>query len=350
MTSQHFGTLADGNRVDLFILTNSRGTEVRIMNYGGTIVSCRTADRDGRLEDIVLGFDSLDDYLERSRYFGCIVGRYANRIAAGKFALNGKTYTLATNNGPNHLHGGTRGFDKFAWAAEGFEDQHGSGVRLTRTSPDGEEGYPGKLDVTVTYTLNDSNALTIEYGAVTDAPTPVNLTNHSYFNLKGAGAGDILDHHLTLHASAYTPTSSTLIPTGEIASVERTPFDFRRETAIGSRIDADHVQLRHAGGYDHNFVVDGSAADLRPAADVWEPTSGRTLAVSTTQPGIQFYSGNFLTGTLKGKGGRVYAKRGGLCLETQHFPDSPNQPKFPTTILKPGERCASSTVFTFGVR
>jgi aldose 1-epimerase len=347
VTRMPFATTPAGQPVELFTLTNPHGIEVRAVTYGGIILSLRTPDRDGRLGDIVLGYDSLDGYLRETPYFGAIIGRYGNRIAGGRFTLDGRTYALATNNGPNHLHGGVRGFDKVVWAGEPLETDSAVGVVFTYTSPDGEEGYPGTLHARVSYTLTDDARLIIEYVATTDQATPVNLTQHAYFNL--AGAGDILGHELMIAAGRYTPVDSTLIPTGELASVEGTPFDFRTPTAIGARIGADHVQLKNGLGYDHNFVLDRDDPGLMHAARVVEPTSGRTLDVWTTEPGLQFYSGNFLDGSITGKGGQVYAHRTGFCLETQHFPDSPNQPAFPSTILRPGEEYRSRTVFGFGV-
>jgi aldose 1-epimerase len=277
-----------------------------------------------------------------------LIGRYANRIARGQFTLDGQSFTLATNNGPNHLHGGVRGFDKVLWNAMPAEGPEGVSLTLTRRSPDGEEGYPGSLQVSIRYLLTDHNELAIDYRATTDKPTPVNLTQHSYFNL-AADDRDILGHRLLLNASRYTPVDDTLIPTGELAGVEGTPFDFRAPAAIGDRIDDEHVQLRNGKGYDHNWVIDRTGPALERAAIVVEPASGRTMEVATTEPGIQFYSGNFLDGTAKGKGGRVYKHRTGFCLETQHYPDSPNHPDFPSTILHPGETYASRTVFTFGI-
>lgn len=354
-----FGRLPDGRAVEQFTLRNAQGVEVRAITYGAIITHLFTPDRAGRRADVVLGFDSLAGYLGRaggeSPYFGAVVGRYANRIAQGRFALDGRTYTLARNNGPNSLHGGTRGFDKVLWTPEPFESDSGAGVHFRYTSRDGEEGYPGTLQVRVTYTLTADDALVVDYEATTDEATPLNLSQHTYFNLRGTDGGsgaqpDVLDHVLTLHAAGFTPVDTTLIPTGEIAPVAGTPFDFRTPTAIGARIGQDHPQLRHGGGYDHNWVLDrGGRTGLVRAARLSEPTTGRTLEVQTTEPGLQFYSGNFLDGTLTGKGGRRYGHRTGLCLETQHFPDSPNQPRFPSTILRPGETFRSRTVFAFGV-
>ena len=342
-----FDSTPAGQAVELFTLTNPQGIEVRAITYGGIILSLRTPDRDGRLGDIVLGYDSLAGYLRASPYFGAIIGRYGNRIANGRFTLDGQTYALAANNGPNHLHGGIRGFDKVVWSAEPLETDSAVGVVFTYTSPDGEEGYPGTLRVQVTYTLADDGKLAFDYLATADRATPVNLTQHSYFNL--AGSGDVLGHELTIAASDFTPVDATLIPTGAVAPVDGTPFDFRTPTAIGARIAADHPQLANGLGYDHNFVLDREGPGLAPAARVVAPASGRTLDVWTTEPGLQFYSGNFLDGSITGKAGRVYAHRAGFCLETQHFPDSPNQPAFPSTILRPGEEYRSRTVFGFGV-
>lgn len=323
--------------------------EVRTIPYGAIVVSIRVPDRTNRIGDVVLGFDTLDGYLKANPYFGAVVGRYGNRIAKGLFAIDGTTYHLATNNGPNHLHGGIRGFDKRLWRGEPFERGGDVGVVYALKSADGEEGYPGTLDVRVTYTLTPANELTVEYDAATDRPTVLNLTQHSYFNLAGDGSGDILGHRLSIDANRFTPVDSTLIPTGEIATVEGTPFDFQQPTAVGARIDADHPQIKNGGGYDHNWVLNGSSGTLRHAARLEDPASGRTLDVSTTEPGMQFYSGNFLDGTITGKSGHVYRKRGALCLETQHFPDSPNHQNFPSTVLRPGERYRSKTVFAFGV-
>ena len=342
-----FGVTPEGDSVDVFTLANGSGVEVRAITYGGIIVSLRVPDRDGRVEDIVLGFDDLDGYLAGSPYFGAIVGRYANRIANGQFTLAGETYQLATNNGPNHLHGGVRGFDKIVWHAATLESDSGVAVIFTHTSPDGDEGYPGTLSVRVTYTLTPGNELVVDYLATTDHATPINLSQHTYFNLAGDGRRDVLEHILTVEAAGFTPVDTTLIPTGVIAPVAGTPFDFRTPTAIGARIDQEDEQLRNGGGYDHNFVLDRDGAGLGLAARVEEPTTGRVLDVYTTEPGLQFYSGNFLDGSNIGKSGRVYRHRYGFCLETQHFPDSPNQPAFPSTILRPGEEYRSRTVFVF---
>jgi galactose mutarotase-like enzyme len=348
VTRAPFGRLPDGRGVELFTLTNAHGVEVRVMTYGGIITVVRTPDRTGQLDDIVLGYDSLTGYLKDSPYFGAIVGRYANRIANGHFTLDGTTYHLAKNNGPNSLHGGLRGFDKVLWSGEPFHDDSGVGVTLRYTSRDGEEGFPGTLVARVTYALTPHDELVVDYEATSDKPTPVNLSQHTYWNLHGGG--DVLDHVLTLNAAAFTPVDSTLIPTGELAPVAGTPFDFRAPTPIGARIGQDHAQLRFGRGYDHNWVLDrGSRPGLVQAARLVEPGSGRTVDISTTEPGVQFYSGNFLDGTIRGKGGRIYTLRSALCLETQHFPDSPNHASFPSTILRPGATYRSRTVFAFGV-
>jgi aldose 1-epimerase len=349
VTRASFGKAPDGTPVDVFTLINAHGVEVRILSYGGIIQSLRTPDRTGKLDDVVLGFDDMAGYVKSSPYFGAIVGRYGNRIAKGHFTLDGKTYTLAINNPPNSLHGGIKGFDKVVWDARPFKGDSGAGVVLTHTSPDGDEGFPGTLHAKVTYTLNDDDELSIDYEATTDKATPVNLTNHTYWNLAGDGTRDILGHVLTLPASGITAVDSTLIPTGEIMPVAGTPFDFRTPTAIGARIDSPHVQIKYGRGYDHNFVLDrGGQTGLAHAAHVTEPTTGRTLDIYTTEPGVQFYSGNFLDGTVVGKGGHVYKHRFGLALETQHFPDSPNKPNFPSVILRPGQVYHTRTVFKVG--
>jgi aldose 1-epimerase len=346
VTRRVFGQMPDGTSVESFTLTNANGIEVTAIPYGAIITSLKTPDRSGRAGDIVLGFDSLDGYLKEHPYFGAIVGRYGNRIAKGQFTLDGRTYSLAKNNGPNHLHGGIKGFDKVVWTAAPVG---ANAVAFTRTSADGEEGYPGNLKVRVTYTLTDKNELVVDYLATTDKATPVNLTQHSYFNLSAGKSTDILGHELTINADRYTPVDAALIPTGELAPVEGTPFDFRKPVAIGKRIDQDHPQIANGKGYDHNWVLNRAGSGLQLAARVLDPVSGRTLEVRTTEPGMQFYAGNFLDGTLKGKGGQIYGRRSGFCLETQHYPDSPNQPTFPSTIVKPGQEYKSQTVFRFGV-
>src|SRR6266516_1667201 len=349
MTRAPFGRLPDGTAVDLYTLSNASGMDVRTMSYGAFIVSIKVPDRAGRGDDVVLGFDGLDGYLGSHPYFGAIVGRYGNRIAKGQFTLDGHLFQLATNNGPNHLHGGVKGFDKVVWQAEPFERDGRVGVVYSHTSPDGDEGYPGTLNARVTYSLSPSNEITVEYEATTDKATPLNLTQHSYFTRAGAGNGDILGHRLSMDADRVTPVDETLIPTGELAPVAGTPFDFRQPTPIGARISADNEQLHNGTGYDHNWVLNRTRAGLVPAAHLEDPATGRTLDVSTTEPGMQFYSGNFLDGTVSGKSEHVYKQRYGLCLETQHFPDSPNRASFPSPILRPGERYLSKTVFAFGV-
>lgn len=346
-----FGTTPEGVRVDRYTLTNGRGMRVRIITYGGIIQSIEVPDRRGRSANVALGFNNLTDYLERnSPYFGCITGRYANRIANGRFTLDGVTHQLAQNNGQNHLHGGNVGFDKVHWRATEIRERDVVGLALTRVSPAGEESYPGALDTTVTYRLTRDNAIRIDYRATTDAPTIVNLTNHTYFNLAGEGSGDINDHRLMLNAGRYTPVDETLIPTGALDPVAGTPMDFRRPTAIGERIRDGFEQLVIGRGYDHNYVLnrrDTSFRELELAGRVFEPTSGRVLTIRTTEPGIQFYSGNFLDGTLVGTSGRMYRQGDGFALETQHFPDSPNQPAFPSTVLRPGQTYQTSTTYEF---
>ena len=341
-----------GTPVDEVTLKNSHGVELHAISYGGIITSLKVPDRAGKPGDIVLGFDKPESYWADPPppFFGAIVGRYGNRIGKGKFTLDGKPYSLATNNGVNHLHGGNKGFDKVLWAIATKDAPEGSQAIFSRTSKDGEEGYPGNLQVRVTYTLTEKNELIVDYHATTDKATPVNLTQHSYFNLAGEGSGDILGHQLTIDADRYTPVDDTLIPTGELAPVQGTPFDFRQPTAIGARIDQDNPQLKNGKGYDHNWVLTRKGTGLQHAARLTDPKSGRTMDVATTEPGLQFYSGNFLDGTIKGKAGHVYAHRSGLCLETQHFPDSPNKPNFPSTILQPGKAYESRTVFTFSVK
>jgi aldose 1-epimerase len=343
-----FGVTPDGTPVELFTLGNTEGMQLSVMSYGGAIVSLRVPDRNGNLDDIVLVFDSLEGYLGHSHYFGAIVGRCANRIGRGRFELDGSRYQLPINDEPHHLHGGPRGFDRVVWQCEPFSDGRGEGLALRHTSPDGDQGYPGTLTVEVRYLLHEGNELQVDFLAATDKPTPVNLTQHSYFNLAGAGRGDILDHRLSIDAEAYTPVDCTLIPTGKIAPVADTPFDFRAAVAIGARIGSPDPQLEYARGYDHNFVLRDEEPGLRHAARVMEPVTGRTLDVFTTEPGLQLYSGNQLDG-VAGRGGRRYGRHSGFCLETQHFPDSPNQPRFPSTMLRLGERYQSRTVFAFGV-
>ena len=346
-----FGAIGTGEAVDVITIDTARGAVARVATYGGILLSLHVPDREGRLDDVVLGYDDVGSYVRDSPYFGAIVGRYGNRIARGRFTLDGTTYDLARNNGPNHLHGGRRGFDKAVWTCAPFTRTGASGVVLTHTSPHGDEGYPGALDVEVTYALDDEHALTCDYRATTDRPTVVNLTQHSYFNLAGTRRDDVLNHELTLHADRYTPVDVTLIPLGTFAAVAETPFDFRTPARIGARIDDPHEQVALGGGYDHNFVLDRPAADaLRHAAHVYEPQTGRTLDVHTTEPGVQLYTGNFLDGSIRGKGGRTYGKRSGFCLETQHYPNSPNEPAFPSTVLRPGEEYRSRTVFRFGAR
>lgn len=341
MNPQDFGKTTDGTPVELYRLANSSGVEATIMTYGGTLVSLSTPDRNGRPGDIVLGFDKLEGYLGDHPYFGALIGRYGNRIAKGRFTLNGVEYKLAQNNGENNLHGGPRGFDRVVWQVRSAGPQS---LELGYLSKDGEEGFPGNLDVTVRYSLTDANELGIDYSATTDQDTVVNLTNHSYFNL--ACEGDNLGHLLRLNADRMTPVDAGLIPTGELRSVAGTPFDFRQPVAIGARIDADDEQLKLGGGYDHNFVLNRSGEGLSQVAKAVEPKTGRVLELFSTEPGVQFYSGNFI-GDMLGKGGRRYGRRSGFCLETQHYPDSPNHPSFPTTVLKPGQRYHSTTVHKF---
>lgn len=343
-----FGKTPEGQSVDLYTLTNKKGVEVAITNYGGAVVSVKVPDRNGKIADVVLGYDSLDGYVSDKAYFGAIIGRYGNRIAHGEFSLDGVTYKLAKNNGDNSLHGGTRGFNKAVWEAKEMASKEGPALQLNYLSKDGEESYPGNLKVQVVYTLTDSDQLKIEYSATTDKKTVVNLTNHSYFNLAGQGNGDILGHVLMIQAERFTPVDAGLIPTGELRRVAGTPFDFRSKTAIGARINADDEQLKLGKGYDHNWVLKGDGS-LGLAARAVEPNSGRVLEVWTTEPGVQFYSGNFLDGTARGKGGKAYEFRSGFCLETQHYPDSPNHPEFPSTVLSPGQRYHSVTIYKFSV-
>ncbi len=346
VSSRSFGKTSAGQPVTIYKLVNPKGAEVEIMDWGATIVSVKVPDKAGKLGDVVLGFDHLSDYETKSPFFGCIAGRYANRIAKGKFSLDGKDYTLATNNGPNSLHGGKVGFDKKLWKRVGAST--GASLTLEMTSPDGDEGYPGALHTTLTYTWTDANELEMHYTATTDKATVLNLTNHSYFNLGGAGNGTILDHELTLNCDTFTPTDDTMIPTGEIRPAAGTPLNFTTPHVIGARINDAYVPLTQGKGYDHNFIINGSG--MRTAALAHDPKSGRTLEVVTTEPAVQLYTGNFLDGTIVGKSGKRYPHRGGFCLETQHYPDSPNHPTFPSTVLKPGDTYKQTTVFKFGVK
>ena len=340
-----FGAMPDGTPVTLYTLRNANGVEATICNYGGIVTSLKVPDRNGKLGDVVLGYDNLAGYLKETPYFGSLIGRYGNRIAKGKFTLNGQTYTLATNNGPNALHGGLKGFDKVVWSAKPTMSPEGPALELQYVSKDGEEGYPGTLTVSAVYTLTRDNALRLDYSATTDKDTVVNLTQHSYFNL--AGKGDILGHEVMINADKYTPVDETLIPTGELPSVAGTPFDFRKATTIGARIKDDNQQLKFGGGYDHNWVIAKPMGKLALMARVLEPTTGRVLEVLSTEPGLQFYSGNFLDGTITGKGGWVYQFRNGFCMEPQHYPDSPNQPGFPSVVLKPGQVYRNTIIYRF---
>ncbi|MFT3830839.1 MAG: aldose epimerase family protein [Opitutaceae bacterium] len=350
-----FGRLPDGRETHLHTLQNKTGASVEITDFGGIVVRLFVPDRQGRFDDVVLGFGSVEPYVTGSPFFGALIGRFGNRIGGCRFTLDGKTYVMAGNNTPAGrpctLHGGNLGFDKVLWQATPFGEPGAAGLRLTYLSRDGEEGFPGNLEVAVEYRLTDTNELRIDYSATTDKATPVNLTNHSYFNLRGEGRGDILDHVATFRAARITPVDAGLIPIGALAPVAGTPFDFSTPQPIGSRIDAAHEQLVFGGGYDHNFVVDPQpGTKLAVAAEVHDPESGRVLTMLTEEPGFQFYTGNFLDGTLVGKSGRAYARRSGFCLESQHFPDSPNQPGFPNTILRPGQRYATTTVYRFSTR
>ncbi|MYB36042.1 MAG: galactose mutarotase [Gammaproteobacteria bacterium] len=347
MTIANFGTLGS-QPVRLFTLTNESGAQVQVIEYGGIVLRIRVPDREGRIGDVALGFDSLDAYVAGNPFFGTITGRYANRIAGARFELDGVAYGLARNNGAHSLHGGVRGFDKVVWRGEPTDT--GDGAAFTYISPDGEEGYPGTLTTNVTYSWSDANELRIDYRAETDRATVVNLTNHSYFNLADAGRSSVLDHEVTIHAERYTPADDEAIPTGEIASVAETPFDFRHPRTLGERIDAEHPQMRASSGYDVNYVLDGEDGALTLAATVFEPRSGRVMDVLTDQPGVQLYTGNHLDGSLIGTGGTAYPQHSGLCLETQHFPNSPNEPSFPSTVLRPGQVYETTTVYRFGTR
>ena len=350
-TKEPFGKLKDGRAASLFTLKAKDGAAVRITNFGGIIVSLEVPDRDGKIDSVVLGKDSLAEYEAGHPFFGCITGRYANRIAKGKFSLNGQTHLLAVNNGPNSLHGGKEGFDKKLWSVKAAELRNGTPTLvLTYSSPDGEENYPGKLDCEVTYSFNDQHELTIHYAATTDKPTVVNLTNHSYFNLAGHGQGSILNHILELNCGSFTDTDATLIPTGEILPVHNTPLDFLKPTRIGDRIDeTSFTPIKYGEGYDHNFVINGRPGELRTAAKATDPSSGRTLECLTTAPAVQLYTANHMEMNYKGRAGRTYARRGAFCLETQHYPDSPNHPSFPSTELRPGHTYEHTCVYRFGV-
>lgn len=347
-------TMEDFDSIQLATLKNSHSMTVKVTNYGATVTSILVPDRNGKLSDVALGYNRVEDYMNAvdKPYFGAIVGRYGNRIAKGKFTIGNETYKLAVNNGENHLHGGVIGFDKVVWTMQAVPVSNGQSVKLTYLAKDKEEGYPGNLQIAVTYTLTNENELKVDYLATTDKATPVNLTQHTYFNLKGEGEGDILDHELMLNAESYTPTDVGAIPTGEIASVKGTPLDFTSAKPIGRDINSTHEQIKFGMGFDHNFVIKRPSGDhsMQLAARVHEPKSGRVMEVLTTEPGIQFYCGNFLDGRLKGKAGKAYVQRGGFCLETQHYPDSPNQPKFPSTILEPGKKYETSTVYKFSTK
>ena len=350
ITLQHFGNLPSGEVVDLYTLVNSRGARAQITDYGGIVVSLRVPDAAGVLADVVLGHSELDGYLDNKPYLGALIGRYANRIAHACFVLQGTQYRLAANDGPHHLHGGLRGFDRVLWRAAGDLRADGPALKLRYVSESGEEGYPGTLEAAVSYTLTEDTALRIDYEARTDRTTVLNLSHHSYFNLRDAGATPILGHELQINADRYTPVDDTLIPTGAIASVHSTPLDFKRQRQIGAGVDQDHPQLRAAGGYDHNFVLNGKPGELAFAARVFDPDSGRIMEVYTTQPGLQFYSGNFLDGSVVGRGATAYRRRHGFCLEAQHFPDAPNKPHFPSTQLEPGQVYRHTTLYKFSAK
>src|SRR5574338_121688 len=350
VTKEPFGKTPDGQQVDLYTLRNAHGVEAKITNYGGIVVSLKVPDRNRKFDDVVLGFNDLDSYLKGHPYFGALIGRYGNRIAKGRFTLNGVEYKLAVNNGDNHLHGGLKGFDKVVWTSHEIKTKAGPAVALTYLSKDGEEGYPGNLNVRVVYTLTNNNELKIDYTVTTDKDTVQNLTHHSYFNLAGEGNGDILNQLVTINANRFVPTDAGSIPTGELKNVAGTPFDFLKATAIGARINQDDEQLKFGNGYDHTWVINGRPGVMRLAASAYEPGSGREMQVWTTEPGVQFYTGNFLDGTLTGKSGKIYARRTGFCFETQHYPDSPNQPSFPTTVLRKGKTYKSTTIYRFSSR
>ena len=346
VTQEPFGRMPDGTEVNIYELTNAKGMRAKVIDYGAILVSLEVPDRAGKLGDVALGFDDLDSYLKRNPMFGSTVGRYANRIEGAKFTLDGVEHKLTANSGKNHIHGGRAGrFDKVVWKGRSFKSDEETGVRFTYLSADGVEGFPGNLNCTVTYTLTNRNELKISYQAMTDKPTIVNLTNHSYFNLAGAGSRDVLDHEMTINADFYTPGDKALIPTGEIHSVKGTALDFTEPRTIGARIE----ELTQTRGYDHNYVLKNSDGSLVLAARVYEPTSGRVMTVHTTEPGVQLYTANGMR-AVKGKGGKVYDRHYGFCLETQHFPDSPNKPHFPSTVLRPGQKYSTMTVFMFSTR
>jgi aldose 1-epimerase len=350
ITKQSFGKTDAGENVDLYTLRNTHGVEATITNYGGIVVSLKVPDRNGKFDDVVLGFKDLDNYLKPGPYFGALIGRYGNRIAKGRFTLNGVEYKLAVNNGENHLHGGIKGFDKVVWTGKEMKTRSGPALSLTYLSKDGEEGYPGNLTVNVVYTLTNNNELKIDYSATTDKDTVTNLTHHSYFNLAGEGNGDILNTRVTINSNRFVPTDAGSIPVGELKKISGTPFDFLTAHAIGERINQDDEQLKFGSGYDHTWVINGRMGVMRLAATAYDPTSGRVMQVWTTEPGMQFYTGNFLDGTLTGKAGKPYPRRSGFCFETQHYPDSPNQPSFPTTTLKKGATYKSTTIYRFSSR
>jgi len=351
ITATSFGKTADGQNVQIYTLRNRNGMEARITNYGGIVVSLSAPDRNHKFADVALGYNTLDDYMNPPfPYFGAIIGRYGNRIAKGRFTLNGVEYRLAVNNGENHLHGGLKGFDRVVWGAQQRDTAAGPALLLNYVSKDGEEGYPGNLRVTVLYTLTHKNELKIDYTASTDKDTVTNLTHHSYFNLAGEGNGDILDHRVVIKASRFVPTDAGSIPTGELKNVAGTPFDFLSAHTIGERINQDDQQLKFGNGYDHTWVINGRMGVLRQAASVYEPTTGRVMEVWTSEPGVQFYTGNFLDGSRPGKSGKPYQRRTGFCLETQHYPDSPNRPNFPTTTLRKGATYRSTTIYRFSAR
>lgn len=350
LKKESFGKLPDGTPVDVYTLSNENGVEAKITNYGATLTSVKVPDRNGKFDDVVLGYDSIDGYLAKNPHLGSIAGRYANRIAKGEFKLGGKTYTLAKNNGENHLHGGPNGFYKQIWTASEVAGKDGQSVAFKYLSKDGEENYPGNLTATVTYTLTDKNELKIEYLATTDKETIINLTNHAYFNLAGAGNGDILKHQLKINATQFTPVDKTMIPTGKLENLAGTPMDFSKPTAIGDRIDSTYDQLVLGKGYDHNYVLATGGSLTVQAVEAYDPSTGRVMETFTDQPGVQLYTANFLDGTITGKGGKAYPRRGAFCLETQHFPDSPNKPNFPTAVLKPGEKYQTTTIYKFSAR